>query len=74
VVLDALEKGEREGGGAQKAMIDDLPLFSAVAAPMVAPAKKSAVEDRLKDVLPDELTPREALELVYELRRLVEDA
>ena len=27
VVLDALEKGEREGGTAQKALIDDLPLF-----------------------------------------------
>lgn len=30
IVLDALEKGEREGGAAQKALIDDLPLFSAV--------------------------------------------
>ncbi|MEJ6403296.1 DNA mismatch repair protein MutS [Yoonia sp. 2307UL14-13] len=73
VVLEALEKGEREGGGAQKAIIDDLPLFSAVAAPVVAPPKESAVEGRLKDVLPDELTPREALELVYELRGLVGD-
>ncbi len=71
VVLEALEKGEREGGGAQKAIIDDLPLFSAVAAPVVAAAKESAVEDRLKYVFPDELTPREALELIYELRRLV---
>ena len=29
VVLEALEKGEREGGATQKALIDDLPLFAA---------------------------------------------
>jgi DNA mismatch repair protein MutS len=72
VVLEALEKGEREGGSAhQKAVIDDLPLFR-VAAPLApAPAKGSAVEDRLKAVHPDELTPMAALQLVYELRGLV---
>ena len=31
VVLEALEKGDREGGGASKALIDDLPLFRAAA-------------------------------------------
>ena len=30
VVLEALEKGEREGGSARKAIVDDLPLFSAI--------------------------------------------
>ncbi len=39
VVLEALEKGEREGGGTQKAMIDDLPLFSATPAPATSAAK-----------------------------------
>ena len=33
VVLEALEKGEREGGAARKAIVDDLPLFSATPAP-----------------------------------------
>jgi DNA mismatch repair protein MutS len=73
VVLDALEKGEREGGAARKALVDDLPLFSAVArAPAPAPAPKgpSAVEERLAGVHPDELTPRAALELVYALKAL----
>ncbi len=67
VVLDALEKGEREGGK-QAALIDDLPLFStASAVPM--PAKgDSEIEKRLKDVLPDELTPKDALALIYELK------
>jgi DNA mismatch repair protein MutS len=71
VVLEALEAGERQGTG-QKAVIDDLPLFRA--APLQAPravAKGSAVEDRLKEVLPDELSPKEALALIYELRGMV---
>ncbi|WP_333683200.1 DNA mismatch repair protein MutS, partial [Pontibaca methylaminivorans] len=37
VVLDALERGEHEGGAARAAIIDDLPLFSA-APPPAAPA------------------------------------
>ena len=73
VVLEALEKGEREGGTRRQALIDDLPLFAA--APVVArPApvvRESAVEGRLKGVLPDELTPKEALALVYELKGMV---
>ena len=75
VVLDALEKGEREGGTAQKALIDDLPLFSATPpppAPRPAPPA-SGVEERLTDILPDELTPREALDLIYELKALTRE-
>jgi DNA mismatch repair protein MutS len=71
VVLESLERGEREGGANRKALIDDLPLFSATPAPTLAKAKPSAVEDRLKEVLPDDLSPREALDLIYELRGLL---
>jgi len=71
VVLDALEKGEREGAGKQKAIIDDLPLFSMAAPPpRVAPAKPSLLETRMKEVHPDELSPREALQLLYELKEV----
>ena len=70
VVLEALEAGERQGAG-QRAVIDDLPLFRAAPVQVVRPAAKaSAVEARLMDVLPDELTPKEALNLIYELRDL----
>ena len=71
VVLEALEKGEREGGSARKAIIDDLPLFAVTPAPAPVAAKASEVEGRLKEVLPDELTPKEALALIYELRGLL---
>ena len=72
VVLEALEAGEREGGARQKTLIDDLPLFRAI--PVAAPkpvAQASAVEARLKGVMPDELTPIEALRLVYSLKDLL---
>ena len=38
--------------------------------PLFAPPELSAVEQRLSQINADELTPREALELVYELSRL----
>src|SRR5690606_9698494 len=73
VVLDALESGERDGGANARTLVDDLPLFSA-APPQAAPTRPtapSAVEARLTQVLPDELSPREALALVYELRGIL---
>ncbi|MBA4326247.1 MAG: DNA mismatch repair protein MutS, partial [Rhodobacter sp.] len=70
VVLDALEKGEREGGK-QATLIDDLPLFRAAPPPPPPQKQKvSAVEERLKAVHPDELTPMEALKLIYEIKGL----
>ncbi|MAY86256.1 MAG: DNA mismatch repair protein MutS [Pseudooceanicola sp.] len=69
VVLEALEKGEREGGNRQKALIDDLPLFAA-APPPPPPAvtAKSPVDDLLATIHPDELSPRDALDLLYKLK------
>ncbi|MCE6961032.1 DNA mismatch repair protein MutS [Cereibacter sphaeroides] len=70
-VLDALESGERESGTRRQSLIDDLPLFRAAPPPpLAAPAKPSAVEERLKQVRPDDLSPREALHLLYELKAL----
>ncbi|NBZ86781.1 DNA mismatch repair protein MutS [Stagnihabitans tardus] len=68
VVLEALEKGDRERPS--KALIDDLPLFRAVAEAPKPVAKESQVEKRLKEVSADELSPREALALIYELKGL----
>lgn len=62
-VLDRLE-GEK----AAAARLDDLPLFAvAEPEPMRGP---SPVELALRDVDPDDLTPREALEALYRLKGL----
>lgn len=69
VVLEALEAGEREGSGKQRALIDDLPLFRiAPPAPAIKPVKPSDIEAQLRAVLPDQLTPMEALNLIYALK------
>jgi len=73
VVLDALEQGEREGGRSPSALIDDLPLFSAAAIPQPsqsAPEGPAPLDERLSAIHPDELSPREALDLIYELKAL----
>ncbi len=73
VILEALEQGEREGGGRQQALIDDLPLFSARPTPAAGKAETSEVETRLSQTHPDELSPKEALALLYELKGLLRD-
>lgn len=72
VVLEALEKGEREGGTRKHALIDDLPLFSVAPSAPQRPARgPSPVEERLRALHPDEMTPIEALRELYELRALL---
>jgi DNA mismatch repair protein MutS len=69
-VLQILEKGEQ--GGALARLADDLPLFRAARPIPTTPAPKaSAVEELLRDIRPDELSPREALELLYRLKLLL---
>ena len=55
-------------------MIDNLPLFSAalLAAPK-APKGPSKLEERLAALHPDEMTPRDALAAIYDLRSLLGD-
>jgi len=70
-VLAALEKGEQSGAVARLA--DDLPLFAAApprpaAGPAAAKPQESEVEKALSAINPDELSPREALDLLYALR------
>jgi DNA mismatch repair protein MutS len=67
-VLSVLEKGEQ--GGALARLADDLPLFRAARRRAEPPPQESAAEALLRETRPDELTPREVLELVYRLKGL----
>jgi DNA mismatch repair protein MutS len=75
-VLTLLEKDSRAGAAVKLA--DDLPLFAATARPretpretgVAAPAPDAALKSALADVVPDALSPREALETLYRLKAL----
>ena len=60
-----------EGGGRRSTLIDDLPLFAAVSRPAPTPVKGSEVERRLRSIMPDDLSPKEALAVIYELKGLL---
>ena len=62
-VLDLLQKGEHSASLTKLA--DDLPLFTAQ-----SPEQKqtSELEEKLASVDPDTLTPREALDILYQLK------
>ncbi|MGF7158990.1 DNA mismatch repair protein MutS [Rhodoligotrophos appendicifer] len=68
-VLKLLEKSER--ATTRRGVIDDLPLFSVARAaqpPANGGFRDSAIESLMREVHPDDLTPREALDLLYELK------
>ena len=52
-----------------RAIVDDLPLF-AVRPSAPAEAKPHPALAALDAIIPDELSPKEALERLYELKRL----
>ncbi|MDJ0979464.1 MAG: DNA mismatch repair protein MutS [Erythrobacter sp.] len=68
-VLDRLEQTRMETGGIA-AGLGELPLFAAAASPEPAqPSASQELADRLADTDLDALSPREALDLLYELKR-----
>jgi DNA mismatch repair protein MutS len=66
-ILRRLEAGD--DAATLRALVEDLPLFSAVPKPAAEP---SALETLLASVSPDTLTPREALDLVYALKAVLD--
>jgi DNA mismatch repair protein MutS len=73
-ILEIIEKGEQSATVTRLA--DDLPLFAVVqaeASHVSALTGPSPVEEELRDISADELTPREALDLIYCLKGLLSD-
>jgi len=70
-VLQRLEKGRAETGGIA-AGLGDLPLFAAAAAEL-APESRDGLRERLTALDIDALSPREALDLLYVLKREAEN-
>jgi DNA mismatch repair protein MutS len=74
-ILEELEASDRRAP--VERLIADLPLFSArpVAPPQpISPEpKKDALREKLSGVDPDDLSPRDALQVLYELRRLARE-
>jgi DNA mismatch repair protein MutS len=69
-VLGHLEGGER--AGLARDLADDLPLFAATPNPAPGNASgPSEAEQALSTINPDELTPKQALEALYELKALL---
>jgi DNA mismatch repair protein MutS len=67
-VLKRLEDGRQQPQ--KRHLIDELPLFSASLKMLEPEIKKDHLRDRLAELLPDEVSPREALALIYELKQL----
>ncbi|WP_343564624.1 DNA mismatch repair protein MutS [Kiloniella sp. b19] len=69
-VLEALEKDGQSGDLTR--MADDLPLFSTLRQEPAQPvfSGPSALDSRIAEINPDSLSPREALDLLYELKQL----
>ena len=69
-VLKRLEEGK--GQTHIKSLAADLPLFAAMSQQPVGP-KADKLREKLDGLAPDELSPREALSLIYELKHLAKD-
>jgi DNA mismatch repair protein MutS len=70
-ILENLEAGEQSS--ALTRLADDLPLFQTATAPKAKSSEPSPLEEALSEIHPDELTPKEALEVIYSLKGLLKD-
>ncbi|WP_206378159.1 DNA mismatch repair protein MutS [Sneathiella limimaris] len=67
---------EKDQGTSKTKLVDDLPLFATVVEKIEeekAATTPSELEEKLRSLNPDELTPREAQNLLYELKELMQD-
>jgi DNA mismatch repair protein MutS len=65
-ILKELERSEQ--GRPRQLIMDDLPLFSMAAKEALEPSR---LEEALRAFQPDQMSPREALDALYELKKLL---
>lgn len=69
-VLDQLENADH--GKSATTLVDELPLFSATQQPAPSMSKQdSALKNAIEALMPDELSPKQALEQIYDLKALI---
>ena len=69
-VLSLLEQGRTTNGAMPKDLIEDLPLFNAAIPTPLATgaANEDPLREALTEIDPDSLSPREALQALYDLK------
>ncbi len=74
-ILNSLETDEQQAAGKTAALMDDLPLFVAAQESVSQQTKKmtQSLQDRLDNINPDELSPRDALSILYDLKKLLRE-
>ncbi len=70
-VLELLQSNEQSGSLTKLA--DDLPLFSSVSDNTQARYTPSPIDEKLSAINPDNLTPRDALDFLYEIKKLAQE-
>ncbi len=69
-VLRRLEQGKGQAKAAS--LLAELPLFAAIPKPP-REAKPDLLHQKLREIAPDELSPREAMSLLYDLKQILKD-
>ena len=75
-ILECLESDEQDAAGKTASLLDELPLFAAARQSQQihsTPAAK-ALQEKLCGLNPDDLSPRDALGLIYELKAMAGDS
>jgi len=63
-----LEKNDRENNNDSGSAFEDLPLFAATPDHTTQTTGSSEIENLLLNIIPDEMSPKDALALVYKLK------
>jgi DNA mismatch repair protein MutS len=73
-VLNKLNSSDKKSSSNKKTSLEKLPLFN-LSPPEKAlvPKNTHRVEAKLKNIMPDEISPKDALELIYTLKEMLSD-